>query len=152
MLHMLGWLIITFGVSTSTGTEGGLIVDTVRVSSPMLIVYGCSQAERDSLARDENSGVDEVLSDFFTYLGEMHSWLDSNSVTVYETSAEKFLVIVEGKCVLTYERKAHNDLVGCVLVRRGKAPTILPGVLLDYEYRQELQNYYAGKSRSSKAH
>ena len=151
MLHIIGWLAIGLVASTLPAADLGS-VDTVRVSSSMLIVFACSQAERDSLARDEDSGVDEVLDDFYFYLGEVQSWLDSNSVKVYATSAEKILVLVEGKSVLTYERKAHTDMVGCVLVRRDKPPTIVPGVLLDYEYRQEFQKYYEVKSRSTKHH
>lgn len=127
--------------------------DTLRVSSPALVVFTCSQTERDSLARDPNSGVDEVLDDFLFYLQKVRPWLDSNRVAVLETTAERFVITRQGKTVYTYDRKADNHIVGCVLIAQGKSPRLISGVSTDYEYRQVFPKYYtAGKQGHSKSH
>jgi hypothetical protein len=137
---------------SSLRAEAGPRADTLQVSLPALVVFGCSQAERDSLARDENSGIDEILGDFFFYLQRVRPWLDSNSVTVSETSAEEFVVTANGKAVLSYNRKARGEFAGCVLLREGEKPRILSGVYTDSDYREEFERFYKTKPARARGH
>lgn len=116
--------------------------DTIRVSSQAIIFFGPSQAERDSMSLQENSGIDEVLSDFLFYAGRIRPFLDSNSISVHETNSRRFVVIRQKGMPLNFDRESMDAVVGCILLQDGKEPRILTGVNTDIDLRETATEYY----------
>jgi hypothetical protein len=121
---------------------GAQSVDTMSVAARCVIFFGPSEAEKDSLSRDESSGLEEVLADYVYYAGICRSFLDSAGIATRETAAPAIFISEKGRAVFRYNRRASGALVGFILLREGRPPEVLTGVHTDEELRILLRKFY----------
>ena len=144
MTHRRCWLVVfaILLVLSATSIHAQEPADTIMVASRAFIFYGPSQVERDSMERRGDSNLEEVLDDYLLYASRIHSFLDSNSIKVYETTARQFIIIGKKQKPVLYDRKLIGADVGYILVQKGKKPKLLAGVHTDDELRQIASEYY----------
>ena len=135
-------------MSLSSHCFAQTLVDTVKVGHRAVIVFSYSQQEVDSLERDANSGIDEVLSDFFYYLGEAEPLLDSNAIEIRTSTAKTIIVLQKGRSKpFAYDRSNADPELGVIFLDSAQRPKVLTGILGDHEWRDAITKYFSLKPR-----
>jgi hypothetical protein len=94
------------------------------------VFFGPTQTEYDSLAKVENSGIDEVLSDFEFYARKVAPFLKMHGIKSASTSVDT-IMIVWSKRTFTFERHGGAHIVGMILSDGIHPPRVKFGVDTD---------------------
>ncbi|MFA5835234.1 MAG: hypothetical protein WDA22_17275 [Bacteroidota bacterium] len=110
-------------------------------SGKVAIFYGPNQAEFDSLAKYEDSGIEEVVSDFQYYANNLKDILKSKNIKMVMSSAE-IIEVKYSKRSFKFERLKSTEIVGVILCDGILKPKILFGVNTDVDLEPEISSYF----------
>jgi len=116
-------------------------VRTSKFSGRIVVFFGPNQTEYDSLAKEENSGIDEILNDFRFYAHKVQPFLKAHSIKSTLTNAD-IIKIVWLKKTITFERHKGAHIVGIVLSDSIHSPRVIFGVDTDAGLRQTFSEYF----------
>jgi len=119
-------------------------------SGRIVVFFYPSQAEYDSLARDENSGIDEVLGDFQFYAGQVQSFLKDHQIASTMTEAD-VIEIEWSKKTFRFERCIGEHIVGMILSDGVHLPKVVFGVDTDDGLQQVFAEYFKTKEKDKLA-
>jgi len=127
---------------------GNLFAQQGRDSTKLVIIgqsavfFGPSQQEYDSLAKDENSGIDEILSDFYYYQAPIAKFLKEHKIGVELTSAPLIVAQLSDGKTQTYHRRDFGQVVGVLLIDGTQEPKVMLGVETDVDLIPELEKFF----------
>ncbi len=123
-------------------TENPNPIDTLYISNKMILFFSLSQKEYDKLSLDEDSGIDEVISDFNYYSTKIIEVLSSQNIESKYISKKKFVLKYDNDDLFVFDRDKTDHIVGAILIDGKTKPKILTGVYTDIDYQVEINDYY----------
>ncbi len=112
------------------------------ISEPCVILYQPSQEEIDTKSQNEESGFNEMISDFMYYSEKIKPYLDEEKIKVVNTSAEIISVWLPEHESVPIFTSEYERSVGYILVNSDENPKVMPGVHTDVGLIQEINKYY----------
>ncbi len=144
--HLLAVILLPMILAFVGLCQAQELADTIRIPAKGIVFFGPTEAERDSLNQREDSGIEEVMADFLFYVGKIRPFLDSNGISLYETTARKIVII--GAKPFSYGRASPGAVVGLILEQNGKPPKVLEGVSTDVDLQQICTEYFNLRSNT----
>lgn len=109
--------------------------DTLKVNGKAVIFFTITQPEYDSLVKDANSGIDEVLSDFNHYAKAVADSIKKSGYKFIMTMRRYIEVSLDNAALKTYDRLAGKGHVTGYIISDGKKePAIEYGVGTDEDF------------------
>jgi hypothetical protein len=134
-------IILVIGFAHLFGQQGKDSTKLV-VSGKTVVFFAPSQKEYNSLAKDTNSGVDEILSDFYYYKKSLNVFLKENNVNTELTSALSIVVKLSNGKTNKYRRKDFDHIVGMILTDGMHKPKVILGVYTDVDLIPDLKKFF----------
>jgi hypothetical protein len=119
--------------------------DKVRISGKAVVFFSLSQGEYDSLSAEDQEAYTELLSDFYTYSGQIGKYLDQQRIAHILTGSRYIEVENSGKTIYCYDKKAFEDEVGMILTNGRKRPKVISGVVVETEALPIIRKYFSLK-------
>jgi len=119
--------------------ETGHVSDTLFIDSGKDIVvgYSPSDAEYNALSKEEKSDMDEVVSDFNFYLGEVVDTFKINKIEFTITGARYIKI---GR--VTFDKKKFKDDVGIIMIKKNGENSVWEGVGTDTDFIAIIKKFY----------
>jgi hypothetical protein len=106
----------------------------LKVSGKAVVFFSISQQEYDSIPKDDDSGLDEVLSDFNFYAGEVADTLRSLGFETMITGNRFVQLKLDNGESRTFDRFNNTEhIVGYILTDGVKEPLVEYGVSTDLD-------------------
>jgi hypothetical protein len=120
--------------NVSAPKENSYFHDTMKVSGKAVVFFSISQQEYDSIPKDDDSGLDEVLSDFNFYAGEVADTLRSLGFETMITGNRFVQLKLDNGESRTFDRFNNTEhIVGYILTDGVKEPLVEYGVSTDLD-------------------
>ena len=114
--------------------------DTLRFTIRKPVVIANIAFKQSELDADTNQGLNEVVSDFDTYLLPIRDSLHAQGVELESTNARVIIVRVGGNSY-TFAFKTDSTLVGYILAAPKRVPKLLSGVRTDFDLPRDVRLY-----------
>jgi hypothetical protein len=120
--------------NVSAPKENNYYHDTLKVSGKAVVFFSISQEEYDSIPEDDDSGLDEVLSDFNFYAGEVADTLRSLGFETMITGSRFIQLKLDNGESRTFDRFNNAEhIVGYIFTDGVKEPLVEYGVSTDVD-------------------
>lgn len=117
--------------------------DKVQISGKAVVFFSLSQGEYDLLSSEDQEAYTELLSDFYTYSGQIGKYLDQQRIAHILTGSRYIEVKNVGKTIYCYDKKAFEDAVGMILTNGKKRPKVISGVAVETEAFPIIRKYFS---------
>jgi hypothetical protein len=114
----------------------------VIINEPSVVFYKPTNEKIDSLLQDENSGFNEILSDFLYYSEQIEPYIKSVKIKPIHSSAHILYFRLRNKNPFTLFREDFEHSVGLILVNKKNDPFVLQGVYTDVFISEKIDNYF----------
>lgn len=152
---LIGFLAVTFfsgnniqskeqpsAVNKTTGLKEQNL-DTLKVNGQSVVFFTVSQPEYDTLVKDPNSGIDEILGDFNYYAESVNDTIERLGYKSVMTASRYVQVKLDNGICKTYDRLADKESVtGYILSDGKKEPRIEYGVSTDVDFLIVFDEFY----------
>jgi len=108
--------------------------DTIKVKGKTVVFFSLSQIEYEKLARDANSGIDEVLSDFNYFADAVIDTIKKQGYKPIKTERRYIQVIFDNNTTKTFDRLSNKVNIGYILTNGQKKPKVEFGVKTDVNF------------------
>ncbi len=108
----------------------------------MVVFFGITEAERDSIARNEGLEIDDVVDDFNYYTGRVAAYLNRENIRVDFTDKPVIVVKVGRSATRNIDRTKIPELMGMILTDGSHEPRVVPGVETDQELISEIESFF----------
>jgi hypothetical protein len=122
-----------------------IVSDTLRVNGPMVVFFEPGQKEFDLMDRDqgEDSGLDEIVSDFVEYSTKVvDSLIKTSKLKAIITHKKIILVELDNGEKISFDRTKGDNIVGTILTNGRKKPKIDFEVGTTEDYFADIENYF----------
>ncbi len=111
----------------------------------MVVFFEPGQKEFDSMVKDqeEDSGLDEIVSDFVAYSTKVVDSLTKASKLKAIVTNKKIIIIeLDNGEKISFDRTKGDNIVGTIFTNGRKRPKINFGVDTDVDYWAEIKHYF----------
>lgn len=123
-------------------SNGQSITDTLTVNPNSVIFYSITQTEFDTLStNDPDGGLNEVISDFEYYVGELLPLLKKDTSLYVLYTAHRFYGIVNEGGTTIFDRVEPRNVVG-VIMNSASKHEISKGVGTDVDMMQTIKEFF----------
>ena len=133
--------LISFASFAQESAQSG----TAKYSGRIVVFFEPSQADFDSLAKDDGAWIDEVLSDFQYSAEKVLPFLKERGIRSDVTSAD-FIEIAWSNQTFRFDRHKGDQGVGMIMSDGIHMPLFLYGVHTDDGLKEEFVKYFRIKS------
>ncbi|AMM52610.1 hypothetical protein TH61_17445 [Rufibacter sp. DG15C] len=124
-----------------------MISDTLVIKGKSVVFFTLSQTEYDKIVKEkgEDSGINEVISDFEYYAYEIKDTLEKAGFNTVITTSQTFAVINSNGEKKFINRDLKEGKVGILLFDGIKEPTLDYGLRTDIDYLSVVREYFKKK-------
>ena len=116
--------------------------DTLFVKGKAVIFFEFTETEYDSLLKDEESELVEVISDFYYYRDKVIPDLKEEGISSIISDHEYFKILLDDGRKIIYERKQFEYEIGIIFTNGKQEPKVNLGVRTDVGLWQAIKEFF----------